>query len=72
MTPANEPTAQPIAKRNLTIPEAVEASGSSRSAIYSALKLGKLRARKLGRRTYIPVIELDRFLAELPEYRAAA
>ena len=72
MKAADEQNAQPITKRNLTILEAVEASGSSRSAIYSALKLGKLRARKLGRRTYIPVVELDRFLAELPEYRAAA
>lgn len=72
MKAANEQNAQSIAQRQLTIPEAAEALRTSRSAIYTALKEGNLRAKKMGRRTYILVAELDRFVAELPEYRAAA
>jgi excisionase family DNA binding protein len=57
--------AEPI---NLQIPDAVEASGLSRSRIYEALKLGELRAIKAGRRTLIPVCELEAYLASLPSY----
>lgn len=53
---------------NLQIPEAVEVSGLSRSRIYEALKLGELRAIKAGRRTLIPVSELEAYLASLPSY----
>ncbi|UAB79584.1 helix-turn-helix domain-containing protein [Erythrobacter sp. SCSIO 43205] len=55
---------------NYQIPEAVQASGLSRSRIYQALKLGELRAIKAGRRTLIPVSELEAYLASLPTYGA--
>ena len=37
----------------VTIPDAVKATGLSRSALYEALKRGDLIARKAGRRTLI-------------------
>ena len=49
-----------------TIPEAVRASGISRSAIYVAIGQGALRARKHGARTLILDSELRRFLRGLP------
>lgn len=52
----------------LTIPEAVKASGISRSSIYEALRSGDLSARKAGRRTLIPYADLQAYLASLPEY----
>lgn len=56
----------------LTIPDAVRASGLSRSAIYEALKRGDLTARKAGRRTLIAFADLDAYLSDLPKYQAAA
>lgn len=53
---------------NYQIPDAVQASRLSRSHIYEALKQGKLRAIKAGRRTLIPVAELEAYLASLPSY----
>ena len=49
-----------------TIPEAVRASGLSRSTIYLAIGSGALRARKFGARTVILDAELRRFLRSLP------
>ncbi len=54
----------------VTIPEAVKATGLSRSALYEALKRGDLIARKAGRRTLISFADLEAFLASLPAYRA--
>lgn len=54
------------AKLAHTIPQAVQCSGLSRSAIYAALKRGSLLARKAGRRTIIEDAELRRFIASLP------
>ena len=56
----------------LTIPEAINASRLSRTAIYEALKRGDLTARKAGRRTLIPMPELQRFIDSLPAYRTVA
>lgn len=56
----------------LTIPDAVKASGLSRSKIYEALKNQGLTAKKAGRRTLISYQELQAYLASLPEYRAGA
>jgi excisionase family DNA binding protein len=53
----------------VTIPEAVKLSGLSRSAIYEALKLQTILAKKAGRRTLIPFSELEAYLASLPSYR---
>jgi hypothetical protein len=49
-----------------TIPEAVLASGLSRSMLYLAISRGTLHARKCGARTLILDTELRRFLRNLP------
>ena len=54
----------------VTIPDAVKASGMSRSSIYEALKRGDLNARKAGRRTLISFADLQAYLANLPQYKA--
>lgn len=56
----------------VTIPDAVKASGMSRSSIYEALKRGDLSARKAGRRTLISFSELQAYIANLPAYQAGA
>ena len=55
-----------------TMPEAVQYSGMSRSALYEALKRGDLIARKAGRRTLISFADLETYLANLPTYQAGA
>lgn len=55
-----------------TMPEAVQFSGLSRSALYEALKRGDLSARKAGRRTLIAFADLEAYLASLPTYQAGA
>jgi excisionase family DNA binding protein len=54
----------------VTIPDAVKASGISRTSIYDALKRGDLTARKAGRRTLIGFADLEAYLATLPIYQA--
>jgi excisionase family DNA binding protein len=56
----------------VTIPDAVKASGISRTSIYEALKRGDLTARKAGRRTLISFADLQAYLASLPAYQAGA
>lgn len=51
----------------VTIPEAVKASGLSRSHLYEAMKRD-LPARKAGRRTLIMVADLEAYLASLPAF----
>ncbi|WP_374420941.1 helix-turn-helix domain-containing protein [Novosphingobium arvoryzae] len=53
----------------VTIPQAVNLSGLSRSAIYAALQRRDLSAKKAGRRTLIPVAELEAYLASLPNFQ---
>ena len=55
----------------VTIPDAVKATGMSRTSLYEAMKRG-LPARKAGRRTLIMVADLEAYLADLPIYRAEA
>ena len=57
---------------SVTIPDAVKASGMSRTSIYEALKRGDLSARKAGRRTLISFADLQAYLAALPAYQAGA
>lgn len=56
----------------LTIPEAIKASGMSRTAIYEALKFKRISAKKAGRRTLISYADLQAYLASLPPYQAGA
>lgn len=56
----------------ISIPEAVRASGMSRTSIYEALKRGDISARKAGRRTLISFADLQAYLAALPSYQAGA
>ena len=60
---------EPIA---VTIPEAVKATGRSRTSIYEALKNGDLSAKKAGRRTLISFASLKDYVAKLPDYKAGA
>ena len=54
----------------LTILDAVEVSGCSRTRLYDALKRGELTARKAGKRTLINYADLQAYLAALPQYQA--
>ncbi len=56
----------------LTIPEAIRASGMSRTGIYEALKRNQISAKKAGRRTLISYADLQAYLASLPAYQAGA
>ena len=56
----------------VTIPDAVKATGMSRTSIYEALKRGDLSAKKAGRRTLISFADLEAYLASLPTYQAGA
>jgi excisionase family DNA binding protein len=56
----------------VTIPDAIKASGMSRTAIYSALKRGDLSARKAGKRTLINFADLQAYLDRLPAYQPGA
>ena len=51
----------------VTIPEAIKASGMSRTGIYEALKRGDLTARKAGRRTLIICADLEAYLQKANE-----
>lgn len=55
----------------VSIPEAVKATGLSRSRLYEALK-NELPARKAGRRTLILYADLEAFMENLPTYQAGA
>ena len=57
---------QPI---SVTIREACQLIGISRSSLYEALANGKLHAVKFGNRTLIPYEELERCIAALPEWQ---
>lgn len=54
-------------KVSYSIPQAVDATGLSRSTLYEALKNGQLVARKCGARTVIEETELRRFVNALPK-----
>jgi excisionase family DNA binding protein len=48
------------------IPQALELTSLSRSRLYGEIREGRLKVKKSGRRTLIPVAELHRWLAALP------
>jgi len=45
-------------------------AGIGRTAAYAEMKAGRLIARKFGRRTFIPMVEAERWLNALPAQRA--
>ncbi|RVP07429.1 DNA-binding protein [Sinorhizobium meliloti] len=53
-------------KFGLHIDEAVEVSGIGRTNLYAAIRDGRLKARKHGRRTVIISDDLKAFLLSLP------
>jgi hypothetical protein len=62
---------EPQTKIAYTIPQAVQASGLSRSSLYIAIANGSLHARKCGARTLILDSDLRRFLQSLPLAKTA-
>lgn len=59
-------------KFGLTVEDAADLSSIGRTKIFEAIKLGKLTARKDGRRTIILAEELQAYLKSLPTTREAA
>jgi excisionase family DNA binding protein len=53
-------------KLALSVAEAAVESGVGRDQVYSAIREGRLEARKWGRRTLITYDALHRFLNDLP------
>lgn len=65
--PITNPTL-PAEKLAYHVNEAVDAGVGSRSELYLAMRLGKLKAKKRGRRTIILRDDLEEYLAALPDY----
>ncbi len=63
-------TTLPIDKLSLTVDQAVEATGFSRTAIYRAMSAGQLRTFNIGRRRMVSVQALHEFI-EKQERQAA-
>lgn len=60
-----------VIRRNAyTVAETIAATGIGRDNVYRAINDGRLRARKLGRRTLILASDLEAFLQELPQIGA--
>jgi excisionase family DNA binding protein len=58
-------TVAPLFQQYVTMPELVRHVGS-RATAYRLIGAGRLEARKLGRKTVIPVESLQAYLASLP------
>jgi excisionase family DNA binding protein len=54
----------------LTVEEAAKAAGVGRTTIFFELRNGRLKARKVGRRTVIAVADLHAWLEALPRSRS--
>jgi len=52
----------------MTVAQAVQASGLSRSGIYEAMSKGALTGRKHGQKTMIMRDDLEKYLNDLPVY----
>ena len=55
-----------IEQEGLSVAEACEVAGIGRTKLYEAIADGRLKARKLGKRTLILRDDLRQFLAALP------
>lgn len=56
----------PHEKFGFTVEEAAAAAGMGRTKVFEAIRLGKLKARKSGRRTIVLADDLRAYLASLP------
>lgn len=56
----------------VTVAEAAKAATVSRSTIYAELAAGRIKARKLGRRTLVEVASLRDWVSALPAYEPKA
>lgn len=52
----------------LSIHDFVKWSGLGRTQVYEELRSGRLKARKCGRRTIIPMSDAENWLQTLPAY----
>lgn len=53
-------------RKTLSVPEAGKALGIGRSAAYEAARTGQLPTIRIGKRILVPIVALDRLLAEAP------
>lgn len=53
-----------MTKQTLTVTEAAEVLGIGRSAAYEAARSGEIPAIRIGKRILVPVVALERLLAE--------
>ena len=58
---------QPLARSAISVREFCELCGLGRTSFYAAVKRGQIRPVKFGRRTLIPIREVDSFLYGLAE-----
>lgn len=63
---AQQNQAQSASQRALSIQEFAQRYGVGRTTIYEEIKSGKLRARKMGKRTLIAVDDAENWLKCLP------
>ena len=79
MTPRTQAAARemeserlPDWKRSYSIDEACAATSYGETTIWRALRVGKLKAKQDGKKILILRDELDRYLANLPDYIPAS
>ncbi len=60
---------QGTSKVVLSVKEFCQQAGIGRTKVYQEITSGRLVARKCGRRTIIPISELNNWLEKLPEIR---
>jgi len=66
----DKPMQTPI-RRAYSIPEVMCILGLCRDSVYKLIREGRLRARKIGRRTVVLETDIQAFLEELPALGAA-
>ncbi len=70
---AGQPSRQPDLPRHRTFRFSVEdaalAAAVGRTTVFMELRSGRLKGRKIGRRTVIPLDDLNNWLASLPRIR---
>ena len=55
-------TSTSVTRRAFSIPEAAEALGISKSGLWALIRIGKVVPVRIGGRTLVTVVELDRLL----------